>query len=142
MNILWKIANKLYKFRGGKVAAHIFEILSYILCTNAISAKASIGRGTKFHHHGIGCVVHPNTVIGNDCNIFQNVTLGSKWPNGVCESGAPNVGDNVFIGAGAVVIGSVKIGNNSIIGANAVVITDVPENSIALGVPATITRRK
>lgn len=109
---------------------------------NAISAKANIGRNTTFHHHGVGCVVHENTVIGDNCHIFQNVTLGSRWSNGKLDGGAPIIGNNVLIGAGAVIIGEIVIGDNSHVGANAVVLSDVPENSIVVGVPARIIKRK
>lgn len=112
--------------------------MSFIVGANAISAKCEIGKGTRFHHRGVGCVVHDNTIIGENCTIFQNVTLGSKWPNGKCEGGAPVIGDNCFIGAGAVILGAVHIGRNSIIGANAVVTKDIPEGKIAVGIPAVI----
>lgn len=140
MNILWKASNKLYKIGGVKPIARIVELISFIVNSNAISARASIGKGTVFYHHGCGCVVHENTIIGQNCNIFQNVTLGSKWTGGVCDGSAPMVGDNVFIGAGAVIIGPIRIGNNAIIGANAVVLVDVPSNATVLGVPGRIVK--
>ena len=119
-----------------------FELISMIICGNAISAKARVGQNTVFHHHGIGCVVHDNAVIGNNCHIFQNVTIGSKWPNGICDGTSPIIGDNVMIGAGAVIIGDITIGDNVSIGANAVVLMDIPDDSIAVGVPARIIERK
>lgn len=114
------------------------DCVEHLVFANSISAKATIGTGTYFFHRGLGCVVHPKAIIGKNCTIFQHVTLGSKWSNGMNEGGAPIVGNNVMIGAGAVILGSVHIGDNTVIGANAVVICDVPENSIALGVPAKI----
>lgn len=118
--------------------ARFFEILSYIVGANAISAKSEIGNGTKFYHRGVGCVVHNKTVIGENCTIFGNVTMGSKWSHGKCEGEAPVIGKNVLIGAGAVILGAVHIGNNAIIGANAVVTMDVPEGKMAVGIPAVI----
>lgn len=112
-----------------------------IFC-NAVSAEADIGDNTEFYHHGIGCVVHSKAKIGNNCVIFQNSTLGSKWSDGICEGEAPMIGNNVMIGAGAIILGKITVGDNSIIGANAVVLKDVPPNSIALGVPAKIKRRE
>lgn len=141
MNPFWRVAHKLYGIRGG-VLPRFFELISMIICGNAISAKARIGQNTVFHHRGIGCVVHDNAVIGNNCHIFQNVTIGSKWPNGICDGTSPVIGNNVMIGAGAVIIGKIKIGDNVSIGANAVVLTDIPNNSIAVGVPARIIERK
>lgn len=83
--------------------------------------------------------MHPKTVIGSNCKIFQSVTIGSKWTNGFCTGDAPYIGDNVMIGAGAVILGNITIGNNVIIGANAVVLRDIPPNSFVVGVPGKIT---
>lgn len=89
---------------------------------------------------GIGCAIHARAVIGKDCKIFQGVTIGSKWSNGIYSGGVPHIGNNVMIGAGAVILGDISVGDNSIIGANAVVIHNVPENSFAVGVPAVIKK--
>lgn len=109
--------------------------------SNHISAKAEIGSRTEFYHYGLGCVVHPDTIIGEDCVIFQNVTIGSKWKDGKCEGASPKIGNRVMIGAGAVLLGDVYIGDDVIVGANAVVICNVPDGHIALGVPAIIKER-
>jgi serine O-acetyltransferase len=84
--------------------------------------------------HPNGIVIHPYAKIGPNCIIFQQVTIGYKEGSAKGVS----VGGNVGIGAGAKVLGDVNIGNNAEIGANAVVLIDVPENRIALGVPAKI----
>lgn len=139
MNKLWKMAHLMSKRTGvlGKIG-RLLDCVEHLMFANSVSAKATIGTGTKFFHRGLGCVVHPKAIIGENCTIFQNVTLGSKWSDGVNEGGGPTVGNNVMIGAGAVILGSVSIGDNAVIGANAVVICDVPENSVAAGVPAKI----
>ena len=118
-----------------------FELLNHLMCSCSVSIHAEIGEGTVFFHRGIGCVVHPRAVIGKKCKIFQGVTLGSKWSDGECAGEAPQVGDNVMIGAGAVVLGNIHIGNNAIIGANAVVNQDIPSGAIAVGIPAQIRTR-
>lgn len=141
MDKLWEIANNLYKFHRGGNVARLFEMMSFVFGSHAVSAKAQIGRGTVFYHHALGCTVHGKVVIGCDGHIFPNVTIGSKWPNGVCEGEAPQIGDRVFIGAGAVLLGNIKIGNDVIIGSNAVVTSDVPSNSIAVGIPAQVKSR-
>ena len=69
----------------------------------------------------------------------NGVVVGLK---NVSEPIAPVMGNNVDIGAGAKVLGNIRIGNNVVIGANAVVLTDVPDDSVAVGVPATIKKRK
>jgi serine O-acetyltransferase len=73
-------------------------------------------------------VVSPRAVLGARCSISQGVTIGvaSGWRN----AGAPHIGDDVYIGAGAKVIGRVRIGNNVKIGANAVVHRDIPDNAV------------
>ena len=78
-------------------------------------------------------MVHFDAKIGNNCRIL---------PNGIPDAEPPVIGDNIFIGTSAVVIGRIHIGNNVIIGANSVVTRDVPENSIAVGSPAKIWKRK
>lgn len=83
-------------------------------------------------HNGLGVVVHPNVIIGNNVTIRQNVTIGGR--NG---SGLPIIMDNVEIGAGAVLLGDIIIGESARIGANAVVLTDTPPHHTAVGVPAT-----
>lgn len=126
---------------GGNPLGRVTEIIYNILCANGISTKANIGNGTVFYHHGVGCIVHELCSIGNNCRIFCNVTLGCKWSENEKPGRPPRIGNNVMIGAGAVILGEISIGDNSIIGANAVVLEDVPANSIAVGVPAVIKRR-
>lgn len=70
--------------------------------------------------------------IGHNCVIFQQVTIGSNMLSDSKGRGAPVIGDNCYIGAGAKIIGAVKVGNNVRVGANAVVYKDVPDNSIVL----------
>ena len=127
---------------GRIVANGIVKPFYNILSANSISFEATIGKNTMFYHRGLGCVVHGRTVIGDNCVIFQNVTMGSKWSDGHCEGEAPTIGDGVMIGAGAVILGDIRVGNDVIIGANAVVTEDVPDYHMAIGVPARILPRK
>ena len=126
-----------YRHLMGKLLGYI----NMVVYSNAVSIEANIGNSTEFKHHGLGCVVHSRTTIGENCIIFQNVTIGCKFKNGISDGKVPTIGNNVMIGAGAVVLGDITIGDNSIIGANAVVIEDVPCDSIAIGVPAKIIKR-
>lgn len=126
---------------GAHHIARLIEILYNVLCGNGISAQARIGKGTVFYHHGVGCVVHELCTIGENCRIFGNVTLGCKWAENKQPGLPPRIGNNVMIGAGAVILGDISVGDNSIIGANAVFLEDVPENAIAVGVPAVIKSR-
>lgn len=140
MNILWKISHFLYK-KKINIIAMMFQWLNMILFSNSVFGECEIGKGTRFHHHALGCTVHPLAAIGNNNNIFTNVTIGRKWTNGKTGGGLPKIGNNVTIGAGAVILGDITIGDNSIIGANAVVLKNVPPDSIAVGIPAKIKMR-
>lgn len=142
MNGLWCIAHKLKMGGVTNWFASLFEVLNYVIYSNHIPAGIQIGENTKFEHHGLGCVIHEKAIIGSNCKIFQNVTIGAKWPeNSKCD-GVPKIGNNVQIGCGAAIIGNITIGNDVYIGANAVVLNDIPDNSIAVGVPAKIRIRK
>lgn len=86
--------------------------------------------------HPNGIVVHPATRIGPNCLLFQQVTLGTgPLP------GTPVLGGHVEVGPGAKILGGVRIGDHARIGANAVVLNDVPRGAVAVGVPATSSKR-
>lgn len=117
---------------GRKWAALRHRFWSVI--TNAeVDLNCQIGGGLILPHPS-GVVIHPDTVIGPNCMIFQQVTLGNN--RGV--EGAPVIGGHVDIGPGARVLGPVTIGDHAVIGANAVVLKDVPAGAVAVGVPARI----
>lgn len=103
-----------------------------------IHPGAVIGR-RFFIDHGMGVVIGETTVIGDDVTLYQGVTLGGTGK----EKGKrhPTVGNNVFIGAGANVLGNITIGENSRVGAGSVVLRDVPDNSTIVGVPGHIIFR-
>ena len=109
------------------------ERFTEIVTGISIPAQAQIGGGLRIHHFG-GIIIHSETVIGEDCTIYQGVTLGDLGGWG----GAPRIGDHVIIGAGAKILGNVTVGDHCRIGANAVVRTSVPPYSLAVGVPAVI----
>lgn len=99
----------------------------------SIPFNTSIGPGFYIGHFG-GIVVNGRAVIGANCNISQGVTIGQS--NRGERKGYPVIGDHVYIGPGAKVIGRVRVGHNAAIGANAVVTRDVPDNAVVAGVPA------
>ena len=125
-----------------QIVARLFELLNFLLCSNTVSAKATIGKNTKFWHRGMGCTVHYDVKIGENCKILPNVMIGAQFANGNPDAKVPIIGNNCFIGTGAVIIGDIHIGNDVIIGANAVVTKDVPDYHYAVGVPAVIRKRK
>ncbi|MFH1380738.1 MAG: serine O-acetyltransferase EpsC, partial [Candidatus Omnitrophota bacterium] len=104
-----------------------------------IHPGATIGEGL-FIDHGMGVVIGETTVIGESVTIFQGVTLGGTGK----ERGKrhPTIGDKVVVGAGAKILGNVIIGENVHVGANAVVISDVPPNSTVVGVPGRVVRKE
>ncbi|NIJ08878.1 serine O-acetyltransferase [Sphingomonas vulcanisoli] len=97
-----------------------------------------LGRRVVIEHQG-GIVVHGATVIGDDCIIRQNCTLGIRRMDALAD--APILEQGVQLGAGAVVLGRITLGKGALIGANAVVMRDVPPGAIATGVPATVRER-
>ena len=124
-----------------KFLSLIYKLLyKFIQIITGIEFPCEVEIGDHFviDHFG-GIVVSGYTKFGDGCRIRNGVVVGLKNVN---EPGAPVIGNNVDIGAGAKILGRIRIGNNVVIGANAVVISDVPDNSIAVGVPAIIKVRK
>ena len=117
----------------------ILSKLSELFFGVYIGVSANIGKALVIEHFGC-IIVHGDSVIGDNCVIRQGVTIGNK--NMDDPHGAPVLGNNVNVGAGAKIIGRVRIGNNVDIGANAVVINDVPDNVVVGGVPAQILKKK
>ena len=102
-----------------------------------IHPGARIGRRV-FIDHGMGVVIGETTIIGDNCLLYQGVTLGGTGKDKGKRH--PTLGDNVMVGAGAKVLGPINIGNNVKVAANAVVLKDIPDNCTAVGVPARIAR--
>ena len=103
----------------------------------SIPASAKIGKGFFIGHFG-GIIVHAEVQMGENCSIGPGVVIGAR---GLGRQGVPQLGNNVYVGVGAKILGHVKIGNNVRIGANAVVITDVPDNATVIGVPGRIIEK-
>ena len=103
-----------------------------------IHPGATIGNGL-FIDHGMGVVIGETTVIGDNCTIYQGVTLGGTGKD--VGKRHPTIGNNVTIGTGAKVLGPFTVGDNSKIAANAVVLSEIPPNSTCVGVPARVVKR-
>lgn len=121
-----------------RILAFLISKLYEIILGVLLSPSTDVGPGLYIGHTR-GIVIHPEVKIGKMASIAQGVTIGTK---GLGDTEVPNIGDNVFIGSGAKVLGGIQIGNNVRIGANAVVITDVSDNATAVGVPAKIIIKK
>lgn len=100
-----------------------------------IYPETQIGEGFYLGHWGT-VVINPETIIGNNCNIAQGVTIAQA--NRGKRKGVPKIGNEVWIGPNAVVVGNIEIGDNVLIAPNAYVNTDVPSNSLVLGNPAKV----
>jgi serine O-acetyltransferase len=127
----WSISKSPLSFLMRKIAVLRHRFWTAITGAD-IPLGTRIGGGLLLPHPN-GIVIHPDAIIGPNCLIFQQVTLG------VGEEGAPRIGGHVDIGAGAKILGAVSLGDHSKIGANAVVLKDVPPFATAVGVPARIT---
>ncbi|MFZ0034638.1 MAG: hypothetical protein WAK60_06590 [Sedimentisphaerales bacterium] len=101
----------------------------------SIPYRTKVGSGFCIGHFG-GIVVSERAVIGKNCNISQGVTLGKA--NRGKNEGYPIIGDNVYIGPGAKIVGKIRVGNNVAIGANCVVTKDAPDNAVVAGVPGEV----
>ena len=113
-------------------ARHLFWS---IITQSDIAPQANLGRRLMLPHPN-GVVIHEDAVIGDDCMIMQQVTIGM-----IGEGQVPRIGNRVYIGAGAKIIGKVEIGDGARIGANAVVVDDVPAGCTAVGVRARVIRK-
>lgn len=98
------------------------EVMLHIIFSCDIPPEVKIGKNCKFAHNALGVVLHPKTVIGDNCSIGQNVTIGGR----AGKTTVPVIGNNVLIGANALILGPVTIGDGANIGAGAIVVKDVP----------------
>ncbi len=133
-----RLANSLYK-REMFFAARAVSQAARNATGIEIHPAATIGKGL-FIDHGCAVVIGETTIIGDNCTIYQGVTLGGTGKHEGKRH--PTIGNNVMVGAGAKVLGPVVVGDNSKIAAGAVVLKDIPENSTAVGIPARVVRGK
>ena len=143
--ITWlRITNRLYRSKYRVLLFPLFALTRFILKHYSykygfdISYKATIGKGFQIAHFGY-IVIPSSTIIGDNCRVRPGVVIGKRDINDF-TSGGNVIGSNVEFGVGAKVMGPVTIGDNVIIGANAVVTKDVPSNCVVAGIPARIIR--
>lgn len=136
--IAHRIAHNLYKkehFFSARAISQFAKMLTGI----EIHPGAKIGKGFVIDH-GSGVVIGETAEIGDNCTIYQGVTLGGTGKD--VGKRHPTLGNNVMVGAGAKVLGPFYIGDNTKIAANAVVLKEIPDNCTAVGIPAKIVRRE
>lgn len=144
---IWAIA--VYRFGRAvrefkiPVTSHLIKLVAFVLfkfteIVTGISlpASARIGKGLYVGHFGY-IILHSDVQMGENCSIGPGVVIGTR---GLGSQGAPAIGDNVYIGVGAKVLGNIKIGHNVKIGANAVVLEDIPDGATVVGIPAKTIR--
>lgn len=107
-----------------------------VMTASDIHPSAILGYGLRLPHP-TGVVIHEDAVIGPDCMLMQQVTIGQ-----MAGPGAPVIGSNVYVGAGAKILGSVIIGDGVRVGANAVVLNNLPAHCTAVGIPARVVRNR
>lgn len=139
LHAVWahRMSHKLYK-TGHKFSARLISQGTKAITGIEIHPGATIGKNL-FIDHGSGVVIGETAEIGDNCTLYQGVTLGGTGKD--TGKRHPTLGDNVMVGAGARVLGPFKVGDGSKIAANAVVLTEVPENCTAVGIPAKVVKR-
>ena len=136
--LAYRVAHKLYLSKHYFAARAISQWARHKTGIE-IHPGATIGKGL-FIDHGMGVVIGETTEIGDNCSIYQGVTLGGTGKD--IGKRHPTLGNNVMVGAGAKVLGPFRVGDNSKIAAGAVVLREVPDDSTAAGVPAKVVRQQ
>jgi serine O-acetyltransferase len=141
--LIYRFGRWRYRIRSRAVrmpfsfAYHLLKFFADVLLGIELPCEVTLGRRFVIEHVG-GIVISGDSVFGDDCVVRNGVTVGLRH-RGV--RGSPQLGDRVDIGAGAKLLGPIRIGSDVAIGANAVVLCDVPDNCIAVGVPARVLPR-
>jgi len=134
----YRISHRLWNWRL-RLPARLFSSIGRLFTGVEIHPGACIGR-KFFIDHGMGVVIGETSEIGDNCSIYQGVTLGgTSWKAGKRH---PTLGEGVVVGAGAKVLGPITIGRCAKVGSNAVVTKDVPEGATVVGIPGQIIKRK
>ena len=123
---------------GAHGLARVMSQITRFMTGVEIHPAAKLGR-RFFIDHAMGVVIGETTVVGDDCVLYQGVTLGGTGNE--CGKRHPTLGNNVTVGTGAKVLGNIAIGDNVKIGGNSVVVKDVPDNCTVVGIPGRIVKR-
>lgn len=131
----YKFSNFLYR-KKIPVLPQLITMILRLVFTCYLPHRAQINGPLVLGYGGMSVVIHDRVVIGKNCHIDQCVTIGGTSK----KIEVPVLGDNVYVGAGAKIIGPVVIGSNVVIGANAVVLSNLPDNCVAVGIPAKVIK--
>ena len=139
MRAIWAYRRQHWLWtRGHKLLARTLSTWSRHRFGVEIHPGATIGRRFVIDH-GMGIVVGETTIIGDDCQLYQGVTLGGTGKEGGKRH--PTLGNNVVVGVGASVLGNITLGDNVKVGGGAVVVRDVPADCTVVGIPGHVTTR-
>src|ERR1700760_4508303 len=137
----YRLGNWLYIAKPSLVIRIPLKLLSFfannfcgIFMEMCIDPHATIGGGLYIGHIG-GVHINPQAVLGKDCDLAHRITIGAS---AMGRQGVPVLGDEVYIGTGAALVGKIKIGNGAKIAANSLVMTNVPAGATVMGVPARV----
>ena len=134
----YRVAHRLHQ-NGHYFSARAISQAARFVTGIEIHPGAKIGKGLVIDH-GMGVVIGETAEIGDNCTIYQGVTLGGTGKD--LGKRHPTLGNNVLVGAGAKVLGPFTIGDNTKIAANAVVLTEIPEQCTAVGIPAKVVKKQ
>ena len=129
--IIYRISRFFYDLKI-KPISWLFDYSNRLFFKCWIPGSARIGKNFTVGYWGIGVIIHSNTIIGDNCQVNQNTTIGKK----ITTNGVPKLGNNVYIGANCVIYGAISIGDHAVIGPLSLVNTNIPANTFAAGVPA------
>jgi serine O-acetyltransferase len=134
---LMKLYRLMEYFNSTKISFISRLIMRYIRVVYScdLPSNLKLGSGVVLKHNGLGVVIHPDAIIGENTQIYQNVSIAGRN-----NRGTPVIGRNVFIGCGACILGGITIGDNVSIGANSVVLDDIPSNSVVVGIPGKVIK--
>ncbi|MDW6091964.1 serine O-acetyltransferase, partial [Vibrio rhizosphaerae] len=133
--LLMRLAKHSRHIPGLNLLFILLYKVAKIIYTSDVNYRASIGPGLRMHHV-FGTTWGEHVTIGRNATIVHNVTIAGK--NGAW----PTIGDNVYLGSGCCILGGIRIGDNVVVGANAVVTKDVPDHAIVAGIPAKVVSEK
>ena len=135
--VFHRLAHFLYKYKLLFFARIVSQIARHITGIE-IHPGATIGR-RLFMDHGMGIVIGETAIVGDDCTIYHQVTLGGTGKERLKRH--PTLKNNVIVGSGSKVLGNILIGENVKIGANSVVLKDIEDNVTVVGIPGKVIKR-
>jgi serine O-acetyltransferase len=140
----YRLSNWLYTSKPSLLLRIPLKLISYcavkfceVFMEMCIDPQATIGGGLYIGHIG-GVHINPGAVLGRNCDLAHRVTIGAS---AMGRQGSPTLGDDVYIGTGATLIGKIKIGRGAKIAANTLVMTNIPEGATVMGVPGRVIMR-